>query len=212
MPNVTVEDVFGKNSSAIKAYGTVTATKGDCTTDINAKKLNWTIGTMTPGETVTLTYQAVIKEEAWSGTTNNGTDDNTSVSLEIQNNAAVKSDGVQYDSVTQNTTTLKKTWIEKVANVQNNGDRITFTITANSDQNNAPLLSNILTFTDALTGSYKYDGSLTVNCYTSSASTTPVKTKEIPISEILDEALQNPGRWICQRRHMKIFRDSTTMC
>lgn len=124
--NVTVDDIFGTGRTFIDKYETITLSKGNITNNADKdsdKKLVWNIGTMIPGEEVTLTYKVNVNDTIFLQGTAGIT---TAV---IENTAYLKVNG-QDKSNANAAVNFKKVWIWKNGNLQDDG-RVRFVIHAN---------------------------------------------------------------------------------
>lgn len=166
MTNVRVEDVFRDFREQVKNYSNIKVSKGTAKEDNTTKSLNWTIGTMKPGEKVELTYRAELKDDVWEDGTG------SEVNKTIKNQAKVKADGMN-DKDAWAEVNLHKVWIWKNGNWEkdskwSNGQgtgRMHFTIHANESTYGGPVLDKNFTFKDKLSGNYVYDGKVIVKIY-----------------------------------------------
>lgn len=178
MTNVVVDDVFSNAKEEVKSYSNIKATLNDGTTTTelknsvdttvndNTKSLKWTIGTMKPGSTATLTYRAELKDDVWER------GNAWEINKNLKNTATVTADNMdKKDAVA--TVNLRKVWIWKSgswnanktwSNGQGTG-LMQFTIHANESTGGGPVLDKNFTFTDELTGNYVYDGKVVVKAY-----------------------------------------------
>lgn len=167
---VKVTDIFSGNKDDIeKYYGIEGATEttstepgsGQIYIDNTNKDFIWNIGTMKPGETKTLTYCVKLKDTVWE---QDDTKKDT-VEKKFTNKATLTATGLEEDKSATTTVNLKKQWVKKNGKWDAENGIMNFTVEANKRDNNSPVLDRNFTFTDKLTGDYKYTGKLTVKAY-----------------------------------------------
>ena len=167
---VKVTDIFSGNKDDIERYygiegATETTSKepgnGQIYIDNTNKDFIWNIGTMKPGETKTLTYCVKLKDTVWEQ------DDakKDTVEKKFTNKATLTATGLEEDKSATTTVNLKKQWVKKNGKWDAENGIMNFTVEANKRDNNSPVLDRNFTFTDKLTGDYKYTGKLTVKAY-----------------------------------------------
>lgn len=169
MTNVVVRDIFQDNKELVQEYSEYTPSQGTVTADSTSKSLQWNIGTMTPGQTATLTYRVKLSDDVWEA----GTD--AEMNKTIKNRATVSATGMNSKDA-QAGVNLHKVWIWKNGSWQPNDSwtapaqgtgRMKFIVHANESTYNAPILNKNFTFHDKLTdGNYVYDGNLIIRAYT----------------------------------------------
>lgn len=164
---VKVTDIFSDNKEDIEQYYAIEgATKtnrtepraGEIYIDNNKKDFIWNIGTMEPGETKTLTYCVKLKDSVWE---NSGNTSDT-VRKKFTNKATLTATGMEEDKSATTTVNLKKKWISKKGEWDATTGKMKFTVKANKGDNNSPVLDRNFTFTDKMTGDYKYTGNLEI--------------------------------------------------
>lgn len=164
---VKVTDIFSDNKEDIEQYYAIEgATKtnrtepraGEIYIDNNKKDFIWNIGTMEPGETKTLTYCVKLKDSVWE---NSGNTSDT-VKKKFTNKATLTATGMEEDKSATTTVNLKKKWISKKGEWDATTGKMKFTVKANEGDNNSPVLDRNFTFTDKMTGDYKYTGNLEI--------------------------------------------------
>ena len=186
MTNVVVDDVFfsgeeGKityTKEEVKSYlefkaemkdtGGKLTPLPDPVADTTNKTLKWTIGTMKPGSTATLTYKVELQDDVWES----GSE--WRIKKDLKNTATVNADNMdKKEAVT--TVKLRKVWIWKSADKGwdankdwSNGNGkglLRFTIHANESTDGGPVLKKNFLFTDKLSGNYVYDGKVIIRAY-----------------------------------------------
>lgn len=188
MTNVVVKDIFQDNKELVQEYSEYTPSRGTVTADSTSKSLQWNIGTMTPGQTVTLTYRVKLSDDVWEAGTK------AELNKTIKNKATVSATGMN-DKDAGASVQLHKVWIWKdgywqpkdswTAPAKGTG-RMKFIVHANESTYGAPILDKNFTFHDELTdgGKYVYDGDLIIRAYTSgpASNTSPKYTDKITIN------------------------------
>jgi pilin isopeptide linkage protein len=202
MTDITVEDTFTMNASAVTGYQKIEVTQGDAAQSGTgtSKKLVWNVGSMDPNTTATMTYRAIIDPGAW------GVADKSS-SVSLYNRADVYCGGTSYDYAYAYNY-LYKDWIGKsgvqttvtdpvVSDKTYEGtyDAIEFTITANKETYGAPIVGNVAYFQDTLTGTLKYCNNLVVYRYTDSSKETLKDKTEIPIKDLIVTSSDTEQSW-----------------
>lgn len=176
MTNVVVDDVFSNAKEEVKSYsqfkaelkdsdGTLTSLPNPVA-DTTNKTLKWTIGTMKPGSTATLTYKVELQDDVWER--GNSWD----INKNLKNTAAVTADNMDKEEAVT-TVNLRKVWIWKTGSwdankAWSNGNGtglMKFTIHANESTGGGPVLQKNFKFTDKLSGNYVYDGKVVVKAY-----------------------------------------------
>ena len=188
MTNVVVKDIFLDNKELVQEYSEYTPSRGTVTADSTSKSLQWNIGTMTPGQTVTLTYRVKLSDDVWEA------GKEAELNKTIKNKATVSATGMN-DKDAGASVQLHKVWIWKdgywqpkdswTAPAQGTG-RMKFIVHANESTYGAPILNKNFTFHDELTdgGEYVYDGDLIIRAYTSgpASNTSPKYTDKKTIN------------------------------
>lgn len=176
MTNVVVDDVFSSAKEEVKSYSEFKAelkdkdgkqtSLPDPVADTTNKTLKWTIGTMKPGSTATLTYKVELQDDVWERG-NSG-----DINKNLKNTAAVTADNIDKEEAVT-TVNLRKVWIWKSGSwdankAWSNGNGtglMKFTIHANESTGGGPVLQKNFKFTDKLYGNYVYDGKVVVKVY-----------------------------------------------
>lgn len=159
--DITVDDVFGECKEYVVSYESASSTDttdGIVSNDTN-KTLRWTIGSLAPGESATLTYKVKIDPKIFVDETNTTTSPAV-INRVLRNKATLKVKGEKVGE-SNASVTFQKTWLRKNGEIQEDG-RIKFTVIANEPTDQMPSLSGNFTFTDRLSGPWVYDGEVQI--------------------------------------------------
>ena len=144
--DVKVKDIFEVNGEYVDSYQTKVPSS-DTTVAVdqdNSKQLNWIIGTISPGETKTLTYTVKIKDTVFLGNSGEGVD------RTIKNDASLYV-ADKYSKKAESNVNFKKQWIHKDGELQPDGT-VKFTVVANTTTYGASILNKYFMITDTLSG------------------------------------------------------------
>ncbi|MBR5796008.1 MAG: hypothetical protein IKY26_07665, partial [Erysipelotrichaceae bacterium] len=163
--NVTVTDAFTDNKKYVIKYDNIQVDGTTAKENNTDKKLEWTIGTMNPGDKKILKYEAEIDQSIFL---NAGTSELTRQANRTLKNVAKLYTNKTYRKEVNSTENFKKVWINKGGTLLADG-RIKFTVKGNQGN---PMLNGKLTFTDELSGDWVYDGNVSITKYAISTSGT----------------------------------------
>jgi hypothetical protein len=172
--NITVKDNFTQGVNAIKELKNITTSQGSAQDDSN-KNLVWDVGTLSDGQTATMTYRAYLDLDAWevSSGVSSGSPVEKDVYITNQADLYVGSDLLGSVSVTKKIT---KTWVKKIGTKDNSGN-LSYTVYVNSD----PVATDITSIYDNLDSTSANAGAtigypVNVTVYKSSTNLTQVKS------------------------------------
>jgi hypothetical protein len=145
---VTVQDAFTDDVEAIKELKDFSVADNVKLND--DKSFVWTVGDLNAGESKKLTYKAYLDPEAWEYDSSQSSSKAIQRKRTIKNTAGVYVGTTKYGEVTV-TKEITKTWINKTGNKNDSTGNVSYTLRVNSNDNNAPLSSNVTTIYDSLT-------------------------------------------------------------
>jgi hypothetical protein len=142
--NISVKDVFTQNASVITKLADITPSQGSID-EGSDKDLTWNVGTLSDGQTATLTYKAYLDPQAWSkaSTTSSGKAIQQTVTIQNKADLYVGNDFLGSATVTKDIT---KTWVNKVGQKNESTGLLSYTVYVNSD----PVAKDITSIYDQL--------------------------------------------------------------